>query len=336
MNRKIIAVLLCVALLFALSAVFTACDEEPEQKFVVLGDSIAEGILGPSPLSERENYSYCAVVGKRNNYEYINRAVSGHKVAGLLEVLEAESEDSKMVLTNVKTADVIMVSILGNDLLQNQLGELILNVANNDLTTINGIIDSASVTFGKVIVKLREMNPNCTLFIQTVYNPVYPGCTTVSQIYLDALAEKGYDTAGVRTLADKMLDMLNGIVKNYLVDHPDTYYVIDVNAEFERIRKSEGETRAMRLFYPDWVHPSSEGHAVIADLTQAKLEELGLANAKTAVKEYKELRIEQLERMFSGSVDVAAVKKQIKKASSCYDITKIYFDAIESKTPIYC
>lgn len=83
------------------------------------------------------------------------------------------------------------------------------------------------------------------------------------------------------------------------------------------------------------MHPSSEGHAVLADLTQAKLEELGLANKKTALKNYREMRISQLERLYSDVVDVRSYKKQINKAKSCAEVSEIYYNAIAGKMPNY-
>ena len=40
--------------------------------------------------------------------------------------------------------------------------------------------------------------------------------------------------------------------------------------------------------------------------------------------------------MFNDSVDVKAISRQIDDARSCGEITEIYFNAIEGKTPDYC
>ena len=56
-----------------------ACGLRPEGKIhiVFLGDSIAEGIAGMRPVSERERDAYYGVLGIRNGYDFKNRAISG-------------------------------------------------------------------------------------------------------------------------------------------------------------------------------------------------------------------------------------------------------------------
>ena len=129
MNRKLTAILLCLILAVCCLATFAACNdkgntgnnddqeevlgpyEPPADKtdIVYLGDSIAEGILGASPLGLRHEYAYANVLGRRNDYQYYNHSVSGHLTKDLLAILQNEDLDydgARGLLLHVKEADV--------------------------------------------------------------------------------------------------------------------------------------------------------------------------------------------------------------------------------------
>ena len=102
MRRKLCTLVLALILVLTCAIGFVACDpttDEPVDEtpthldyfdfdgktlMVWIGDSIAEGIVGPSPLSERENYAYYAMLGKGNDFTYVNKSVSGWKSGQLL------------------------------------------------------------------------------------------------------------------------------------------------------------------------------------------------------------------------------------------------------------
>ena len=142
MKRRIFLIATILLLVFVL--VFAvACNRkettivEPDKTIVFLGDSIAEALIGPSPLSERDNYGYYALLGRTNNFKYYNHSVSGHKTSGsmmpnsggFLDLLQREGENAALMKTHIKKADIIHISILGNNLLQYDLGLLMLEVA---------------------------------------------------------------------------------------------------------------------------------------------------------------------------------------------------------------
>lgn len=239
-----------------------------------------------------------------------------------------------MTQSLIRTADIIHVSILGNDLLLADIGKLITTVAKGDNSQINKIVETARTNIGQIFPILKAANPDATIFFQTVYNPVFENSTLISQSAREDLAEIGIYPADYRELANNCVSMVNAVVHEYLAANPGAFHLIDGQAEFDRIYKENPE-RGKDLIFVDDAHPSAEGHGVFADMAQAKLEELGLANHRQALKKYKEMRIAQLERMYTATVDVKAVKKQINKAKSCAQITEIYFDAIEDKMPDY-
>lgn len=343
MAKKIIVALLAVILVTCAFCSLVSCSASDEQlKIVYLGDSIAEAIIGPSPLSERDNYGYYAVNGKRNEYVYINRSVSGHRTSAMLELISREDENAQMTKTHIQTADIIQVSILGNDLLQEDLTGLLIEFAkeiNGEIakedTQREEILRNSHVVFAAIIAKLKELNPTATLIIQTVYNPVYVGTRMVGQRARDILPEYGYndDPTGensYRELGGKMLECLNEVVFEYHDKHPDDFYIVDVAEAFQKIYSAD-PVRGAKLIFPDGVHPSNEGHAVIADASQRLLEKLGLANEKKALKNYKDLRVEQLKRLFP--TVGKDVRKAINNASSIEEVTEIYFKAIDGILP---
>ena len=126
MKKKVIAALLVIALLACCVAALAACNKnegERKTEIVYLGDSIAEDILGASPLGLRHEYAYANVIGRRNDLTYYNHSVSGHLTKDLRAILENEDLDydrARGLLLHVSEADIIHISILGNDVLQDR------------------------------------------------------------------------------------------------------------------------------------------------------------------------------------------------------------------------
>lgn len=332
--KKNIIVILLIIVLSSATFLFTGCNEE--QKLIVyLGDSIAEAIAGMSPISERENYGYYALIGKRNNYIYRNRSVSGDQSKDLLKLIQEEDSDGMMIQSLLKEADIIHISILGNDFLLNDLGSMIISAAKDNYTFVDNIVKNSTENFAEIISILKSYNEDVLIMVETIYNPVFEYSTLISPYARGELTKMGIDETQYRELAGNLINKLNNIIKDYYKENPNDICLLDVNDVFDKIYQSDN-TRGKNLIFSDDIHPSNEGHAVIADTIQTKLEELDLANKKSAVKEYKKIKIEQLERMYCENVDVKSVTKQIKKAESCSEITKIYFAATNGKIPNYC
>ena len=172
---------------------FVSCENKEEgkenvdnsqTKIIVLGDSIAEGVLGPTPVVERDNYSYLGVVGQINGFTYRNRAISGHKSGQLLEYISREADDTAYApITHIMEADVIVVSILGNDLLQVGFSKYVMKALETpaDYTEVDALLDESYSNIEGIVARLKELNPDAELLIQTVYNPMYPGSTTMGE-----------------------------------------------------------------------------------------------------------------------------------------------------------
>lgn len=343
MKKKIIASVLCVVLLACCAAALAACNNDGETaektEIVYLGDSIAEGILGASPLGLRHEYAYANVLGRRNDFEYYNHSVSGHLTKDLLALLNNDLgyDGARGLILHVQEADIIHVSILGNDLLQDMsMNDVVLEAAQGLYTIIDGIAETAYENITGIVARIRELNPDATLIFQNVYNPLSEKSTLVDAETRATLAAE-HDTypEDFRQLGAGILDRLNGVLDRYLAEHPGAFIIADAQAEFDRIFAEDYE-RGKDLIYPDYIHPSNEGHAVLADLTQGILEEQGLANASAALAEYKTMRKNVLDNYFDGIVtDIDGVKAAIDAAADCAAVTEAFFDATRGLTPDY-
>ena len=343
MRKKLVAAVLCVVLLACCAAALAACNNDGETaektEIVYLGDSIAEGILGASPLGLRHEYAYANVLGRRNDFEYYNHSVSGHLTKDLLALLNNDLgyDGARGLILHVQEADIIHVSILGNDLLQDMsMNDVVLEAAQGLYTIIDGIAETAYENITGIVARIRELNPDATLIFQNVYNPLSEKSTLVDEKTRATLKEE-YDTdpEDFRQLGAGILDRLNGVLDRYLAEHPGAFIIADAQAEFDRIFAEDYE-RGKDLIYPDYIHPSNEGHAVLADLTQGILEEQGLANASAALAEYKTMRKNVLDNYFDGIVtDIDGVKAAIDAAADCAAVTEAFFDATRGLTPDY-
>ncbi len=232
MRRKFVCILTVVLLIVTAAFALTACDktETTPYTIVYVGDSIAEALIGPSPLGERDNYGYYALVGRVNNFRYYNHSVSGHKTStgivsgeGLLEVLNREDENATLMKTHLQEADMIHISVLGNNILQYNLGLLMLEVADPQFrqkyeqgTTLINALENGDRVYrdsverfdadGKpvqvefdfpstyqdicdIVDRLKELNPDATIVFQKVYNPFFEGSKHLSATVHRKLAQ---------------------------------------------------------------------------------------------------------------------------------------------------
>lgn len=393
--KRVFALILCLALIIGCVAAFVACSpDDPEEstpdrfywgegkevatsdktQIVYLGDSIAEGILGASPLPLRHEYAYGNVIGRRNDYSYANHSVSGHLTKNMLELISNASgyDGARMLVSNIQTADIVHISIIGNDILQdredvelegNPYGDYVSMhqvvcdaMIRNDYEGLNlalyGTADESGTggsyaNLVKIVERLIELNPDAVIIFQKVYNPIFSVDTPLVKPLTRAELEKaGVDITldSLHALGDNLIGRMNAVLQKVIDKFNDaktaadkwTLTSVDALAAFNAIYEADGAARAWNLIYPDGIHPSNEGHAVLADLTQQKLEELGLVNKDNALAAYKQMRIDFINNNFAGKISNAEqVKANINAATSCADVTKIFFAATDGIIPDY-
>jgi len=238
--KKLLSALLALALVCGLAAAAGAESETDAKKLVLLGDSIPAGEGASDPSK-----SYAKLLAAQG-CDVANFAVGGHKADDLLAVL-AENEDAR---TAIGRADFIGVSIGGNDLLASNVITLVLRLlARKDTRTLDKYIEAFREKFTRIVSELRELNGDAVLIAQTLYNSM-EDVPLVGSAYNIAVAK------------------LNQVYYDYLAEHPGAYVIADVYGAF----KGRGG-----LIHPDRLHPSDEGHAMIARVLTAAMEGRRLA-----------------------------------------------------------
>ncbi len=238
LSKKIISLVLAFVMIFSMSAVAFAADST---KFVLIGDSIAFG----SGLTDRNVTSYGVLVSDINGYSYENYSIPGHTTFNLLERLENAD-----VVAGVKSADIIGISIGGNNFLLGGIGEMIIQgVLYNNYDKMNKIAEELNSQLRTIITKVSELNPDAQILVQTLYNP------------RTDFRKETYEY-GVRKL--------NAIIKD-LEQETGKFAVVDVYSAFN------GKAG---LIQPDITHPNEEGHYIIASEYVKVLYELGLGTAQ--------------------------------------------------------
>lgn len=241
--KKILCIVLAALMLLSVSA-FAA--EEETLNYVVLGDSIG---WGAGVLNSNEA-AFGKIVADTNGYGFHNDAVNGYTTANLLAHLEKEN-----IAADVAAADIISISIGGNNYLLGNMKELIAQANEGDYSGFDAIAENFYVEFCAIIAKIKELNPDAVILMQTLYNP-------------------GYE--GIRDIYQEGADRLNAGYRRYLEENPGAYELLEVADAFV------GHPEYVAA---DYIHPSAKGNEVIAKIVLEKLCELGLGeNTEPVIK----------------------------------------------------
>lgn len=243
-TRLLLSLLCVLALLFSICAPAAVAADAP-LRYVVLGDSIGygAGVLNP------EEACYGRIVADTNGYDYQNHAVSGNRTDHLLAHL-----DHAEVTAAVKNADIISISIGGNDYLTDNVTGLVLDATfRNDYTRMDKITAQLKLNFAAIIEKIRGWNPDAVILMQTLYNP-----------------GKGINKAPYQAATNR----LNDLIRDYLASHPGAFTIVDVAAAFGTDR---------RYIAQDSIHPSAQGNERIAEVILQTLKTLGLGDSTAPV-----------------------------------------------------
>ncbi len=234
--KKVLSVLL--AALVAFSALCLAASAEEPLNYVVLGDSIARG----AGVWNADEASFGRIIADTNGYNYVNYGIDGFRTIDLIDLLDRED-----VSASVAAADIISLSIGGNDYLQQNLPKIFAQVTVGNYKIVNDIEKDFNENFAVIIGKIKALNPGATLIVQTLYNPRFD------------LLRGFYDEAVVR---------INRGVNAYLEANPGAYEILDVHAEFTPDH--------FEYISADTIHPSAIGNIRIAEMLLQKLCDLGL------------------------------------------------------------
>ncbi len=273
------AMMFCFAVSAAADNNLKEISQNTPFRMTVLGDSIAAGYGLEGYVRENEpcynTASYANKLAEKYALEaegnYFNDAVSGATTADLLDLL-SDTEVSK----HVKTSDTILISIGGNDLLHVLLG-MLEDTAPTDSESTEDSEDSSQqappegslnidplkiaqilstlpekteeaitgfeTDFENLILRLRQLNPEALVVINTIYDPFeeFEQIPMIDEIAADAIGK------------------INEIIKNKAAgsDGNDRYVVVDIAAAFE------GRNKELTNIGSLDIHPNADGHALI-------------------------------------------------------------------------
>lgn len=237
--KKIIAILLSSVMILGM---FGICGYAEAEKpfYLVLGDSIAYG----SGISNSRNACYGRIVADTNGFDYANHSVPGHTTTNLINRLQDET-----VIADLKKADIISISIGGNDfLMSNLIGLMFDSIVLGDHSEFDRIADGFYANFCRIVDIINSHNADAVILMQTLYNP-----------------QSGY----LREPYQEGADRINAAIERYDAENPGEIIIVDVASVL-------GDDTAN--YADDEIHPSAQGNEIIANVILNKLEELELGS----------------------------------------------------------
>ena len=235
--KKITALLVSVLMIFAAAVPAFAADEA--LNYVVLGDSIGWG----AGVLNSDEACFGKIVADTAGFNFKNDAVNGYRTADLINHLGKDK-----IKADVVAADIISISIGGNDFLRGDMAQLIEEAKNGDYSRFDSIAEEFYKNFCTIIKTIKEINPDAVILMQTLYNP---GADSIKAVYQQGA------------------DRLNAGYRKYLADNPKAYELLEVADAFV------GHPEYVAA---DYIHPSAQGNVVIAKIVLAKLNALGLTD----------------------------------------------------------
>ncbi|MBO5937019.1 MAG: SGNH/GDSL hydrolase family protein [Clostridia bacterium] len=254
--QKFFSLLLAVVMAFTLCAPAFAAENDTT-KLVLLGDSIAQGYGLGNGYTDWYDLGYGKIIAEANGYDYVNHAIGGHTTYNLNARLQEET-----VISDVADADIIAVSIGGNNFLLGGMQQMIIDaILFKKYDLIEKTIGEFYVDFGLALDKIKAINPEAQLLVQTLYNPRDDILGTVYQ---------------------RAVDLLNEAITNIAVERNGAYVVVDIYPAFEG---------HIEYIQDDKIHPNETGHYVIASEYLKVLKDLGLGEADKPLSDMPEIEI---------------------------------------------
>ncbi len=223
---------------------FVLADEnnEGQLKLVALGDSITFG-TGLEPGDE----PFPSLIGD-GQLEVTNLGVPGATSTDLVNSLGSFS-------AHLQDADVVTLTIGGNDLLQNEMMATILNtqeihVTNEELAAeVQAIVATYTQNLQTIIAAIRAQT-DAPIVLYTIYNPFGPSEDPFAQ--------------ALHGLGEQVMTAMNTAI--HAVSGPSGSLVANAYASFS--------TQQATLISADRIHPNANGHQILAALADQLLADL--------------------------------------------------------------
>lgn len=304
-KKRLTALAAALCLIVCMMPVEVNADEADTVKYVALGDSITRGY----GLDDPEIMSFPKLISDEQGYSIVNYGTDGATSETLLESLS-----DKEVAADVASADIITITIGGNDLMgalysyiaaewnsqytgenQKDASDIKDALENKNfimLTFALGVIDGfteseeagqavAAFTqnLGGIIEEIREANTDVLLFVATQYNPYKWLPDQCNDSYKDNVEK-------IADIFDSGVSVLNDVINSGA--QSGAYVSVDVYGAF-----NESETDLSNAKYSSTsiipevdldFHPNAEGHEVIADTMIAAINTTVQTALEKAVK----------------------------------------------------
>ena len=240
--KRTLAVILAAVMLTPMCALGASAAKRPD--YLLLGDSIAYG----QGIVNSKDACYGRIVANTNNYNYANDAVSDTTSAALLVML-TDSE----IIKDVKKADIITISTGGNDFLtKNWVGMGLYGIATGNYSKLDPIVENYRKNLTSIINRIKKLNPNAVIIVQTIYNPHNDVWTKAFQEGVDRM------NAAIKSVKKKTGGFEIANVGAVISGHPE--YIA-----------------------ADTIHPNAKGNIAIAEYMLKFLKKLGLGTKTVPV-----------------------------------------------------
>lgn len=299
MKRRLLSLLVCVSLALGMMPAVAHAEENDITRYVALGDSISSGYR----LPDKDTQSFVHLFAKDNGFEADDSlATPGLTSDQLLVMLTGEDEAAQAAAEKVATADVVTITIGGNDMLNALYAYLsdAYNEAHPDAPEpmskerikeifmgddipakvellgfcalkLPGFIASEEVdasiaaysdNLEQVVARIKELSPDVQILVATQYNPY--------RYLADSLAgtEHAHLADAIADIFDAGVTKLNAEIIANSADGANylvaNAYDAIAGAEEDPCNASITVTDAGVDFDLDF-HPNAYGHALIAD-----------------------------------------------------------------------
>lgn len=270
--KKVLSRIGALSVALSVCALGVTAQAEGFDNTAVLGDSIATGYGLPGYSAEDNSAapSFGNLIAQEGG-EYVNLAVDGRTSSELLASLA--QEDTMMAVAG---AESVVVSIGGNDFLQPMMtaiqtalaeypelyaalssgaldtsdpttAAVLAQVVQSVVTAVSQVDPTVSISnLAQITAGILAINPNCEIYILTVYNP-----------FDGSAGFEGFSELSL--LAEQVLTAVNGGIAEIAL-MSENVAVVDVYSAFKG--KANEYTN---IAYWD-IHPNTAGHSVIYDL----------------------------------------------------------------------
>ncbi|MCL2587671.1 MAG: GDSL-type esterase/lipase family protein, partial [Firmicutes bacterium] len=275
-------------------SILAATTDNEQKTLVILGDSIAygtAGILNPATPILSGGRNYGQIIEDTKGWNVINRARNSGRTRGvvdrdMIELLTGDTERALGTQADVAKADIINISIGGNDLQginntnqagfqfgPNALRETVaeaLDKLDGEITEtplIDKVVEYFTNNIDEIITAIREINQDALIVWFTNYVPPYHAMTGDTPITGGAWGVNFmFGTTNVQDAFDAsvyIVSRINQAYADFIAANPGSFILSDAFTAFNGnpIYFNGG---TMTTANADIIHPNAVGHALLA------------------------------------------------------------------------